>query len=137
LNGPVLQARVLVVDDDRDFALALKELLDRNFSVVEWVDNEAAAIERLENGQYDLVILDIVLQNDPSGLRLCRRLGANERGRRPAIMMLSSADMQFGMSISSYVGDASCLPADDFVDKGKELQEVVVRARRIVERPSG
>ena len=135
MNRPKLKAKVLMVDDEADFALAIKCRLERDFEVVDYVADEEQALAMLEKTRYDLVILDIMLEHDAGGLRLCRRLKAEPRWRDTPIMMLSSADVSYGLSIRSFLTDGECLPAEDFVDKIQDPEEIVLRARRMVERP--
>ena len=56
------------------------------------------------------------------------------RWRNTPVMMLSSADVSYGLSIKSFLTDGECLPAEDFVDKIQAPEEIVMRARRMVER---
>jgi hypothetical protein len=44
------------------------------------------------------------------------------------------ADVSYGLSIKSFLTDGECLPAEDFVDKIQAPEEIVMRARRMVER---
>lgn len=131
----VLPAKVLIVEDDADFGFALKRRLDVAFEQADLAGDEVAAMDLLECDRYDLVILDLMLGYEPSGLGLCRRLKADPAWQAIPIMVLSSADVQYGLSIKSYLDEAGCLPADDFVDKGTtDLDDVVRRARVLVER---
>jgi CheY-like chemotaxis protein len=135
MSGPVLKAKVLVVDDGTDFPAALREHLGRNFQEVDQARSESEALALVERKSYDLLIMDIILDNDTGGMRLCRALKADQRRQRIPVMILSAADVRYGMSIKSCLDDGRCLPADDFVDKGAEVAQVVERARRLVERP--
>jgi len=131
----VLQATVLSIEDDEDFGFALKCCLEAAFEQADLAGDEKTAMALLECGRYDLVILDLMLGSEPSGLGLCRRLKADPAWQAIPIMILSSADVQYGLSIKSYLDEGGCLPADDFVDKGTtDLDDVVRRARVLVER---
>ena len=134
MNRPQLKARVLLVDDEADFAASIKLQLERDFQTVDYVSDEEQALAMLEKNHYELVILDIMLHHDVGGLRLCRRLKAEPRWRNTPVMMLSSVDVSYGLSIKSFLTDGECLPAEDFVDKIQEPEEIVLRARRMVER---
>jgi CheY-like chemotaxis protein len=81
MNRPQLKARVLLVDDEADFAAPIKLQLERDFQAVDYVGDEEQALAMLEKNHYDLVILDIMLHHDAGGLRLCRRLKAEPRWR--------------------------------------------------------
>jgi CheY-like chemotaxis protein len=55
------QARVLVVDDDVTVLEEVKSLLHEQGYAVECATDGAAAVDRLERGGIDLLLLDIVL----------------------------------------------------------------------------
>jgi len=53
--------KILVVDDERDFADSLGELVERQGYATERVYGGAEAIEKFNSGQYDLVLLDLLM----------------------------------------------------------------------------
>ena len=134
MNRPQLKARVLMIDDEADFALPIKVQLERDFQAVDYASDETQALALLEKTHYDLVIMDIMLHQDAGGLRLCRLLKAEPRWRNIPVMMLSSADVSYGLSLKKFLTDGDCLPAADFVDKILDSEEIILRARRMVER---
>ena len=134
MSRSVLSVRALLVDDDAEFAPALKRRLGRAFEAVDVAADEATALALLEQHNYGLVIMELILGQGAGGFALCRRMKADARWRKVPIMIVSAADVRFGMSIKSCLSDPQCLPADDFLDKGTSLEQVVERARRIVER---
>ena len=136
LKAPVLKARVLVIDDDESFLAAIRHGLEASFREVHCAAGEAEGWALLEKNAYDLVLLDLLLGGEPAGLRICRRLKNDPRWRDVPVLVVSAADMLYGLSLKSYLADEQCLPAEDFVDKVAGPAEIVKRARRIVERPT-
>ena len=61
--------RILVVDDDAVYAQALARVLTRRGQQVDTVTDGAAALARVQGGDYDAVILDLKLAEE-SGLGL-------------------------------------------------------------------
>ncbi len=70
LDGP---RRVLVVDDDRDFAAGLAEYLDLNGYEAETANDAALALDRAEVVRPGVALVDITLGRD-SGLDLVARI---------------------------------------------------------------
>ena len=134
MSAPVLEARVLIVDDDQQFTKAIKPQLETHFQEVELAASEEEGWALLEKDCYDLVLLDLILGEEPTGMGMCRRLKSAERWRDMPVLIVTMADVLYGMSLKSLLADGNCLPADDFADKGLEPSEIVKRARRIVER---
>lgn len=135
MNAPILQGRVLIIDDDDMFAAALKRHLESAFSDVDWAAGEAQAWALLDAHRYDVIFLDLMLDQEAAGLGICRALRTSPKWKDVPVFIVTSADMRYGMSLKSYLGDRQCLPADDFLDKCMDLAEMVKQARRAVERP--
>jgi CheY-like chemotaxis protein len=75
-----MQLRVLIVDDNEAFLDAARALLERQgLSVVGVASTSADALERAEQLQPNVMLVDITL-GDESGFELARRVAA--RGRR-------------------------------------------------------
>ena len=80
--------RVLVVDDDLVLRMALSRLLAESY-VVEEASDGPGALAALENGTFDLVLLDINLPG-LSGLDVLSRMRAN--GAQPRVVVMTGDD---------------------------------------------
>jgi CheY-like chemotaxis protein/anti-sigma regulatory factor (Ser/Thr protein kinase) len=81
---------VLVVEDDRVLRLALSRLLAETHAVDEAADGPAA-LAKLEQGHFDLVLLDIGLPG-LNGLDVLARLRAAGNGRPPRVVVMTADD---------------------------------------------
>src|ERR1044071_55549 len=68
--------RLLLVEDDRSLGATLHERLLREKYEVAWVETKQSALTKLNEGLWDLVILDIGLP-DGSGFELARHIKGN------------------------------------------------------------
>jgi len=118
------EATVLVVEDEASFVEALTIGLRREgFEVVVAVDG-AEALERFDEVQPDLVLLDVMLPKI-SGIDVCRQL--RKRTQTPIIMVTAK-----GAEIDTVVGLE--VGADDYVTKPYRLRELVARMRAVLRR---
>jgi two-component system, chemotaxis family, chemotaxis protein CheY len=78
--------RVLVVDDDPDILEALSEILEAEGYDVQRARNGREALQRLEHGLPDLVLLDLMMPV-MDGWEFARSL---DPGARPPIIVLSA-----------------------------------------------
>lgn len=120
--------KVLIVEDDIRIALPLKEQLEhRNFLVQLSHDGEDA-FERAVDGDFDLIILDVMLPT-LDGMAVCRKLRQN--GCPAAIIMVSAR----GKS-SNKINGLDC-GADDYLTKPFEIEELSARIRAVMRRGAG
>jgi two-component system, OmpR family, phosphate regulon response regulator OmpR len=116
--------RILLVEDDPRLAEMLLEYLGQAGFGVTVASLGATALERLNEAQYDAVILDLMLP-DMDGLEVCRRLRA--QGDTPVLMLTARGD-----AVDRIVGLE--LGADDYLPKPFEPRELLARLRAIVRR---
>ena len=117
-------AVVLVVEDEASFVEALTIGLRREgFEVAVAVDG-AEALERFDEIDPDLVLLDVMLPK-VSGVDVCRQL--RKRTQVPIIMVTAK-----GAEIDTVVGLE--VGADDYVTKPYRLRELVARMRAVLRR---
>src|SRR6267142_2258488 len=114
--------RILVVDDDQDSCELLREILSVQGWSVDTALSPSQALRVAEKEKIDLVVSDVNLQSDQSGLDLLRDL----RSRCPVILVTG-----FG-TLDSAV-EAAREGAWDFISKPFKVDEVVMIARRALE----
>ena len=80
---------ILVVDDDELVRIALNELLRPEGYEVHPVPSGAEALEKLDQNDYDLLMLDIIMP-EMDGYELCKRIREKENYRETPIVFLSA-----------------------------------------------
>ena len=116
---------VLVVDDDAHIREVARFALARAGYTVELAVDGLKALERVERGGIDLVVLD-VLMPELDGLAVCRRL----HGKVP-IVFLSSRGEEVDRVLGLELG------ADDYLTKPFSPRELVARVRARLRRGNG
>jgi DNA-binding response OmpR family regulator len=113
--------KILLVDDDDDLREALSEqlVMTEDFDVFE-ADRGAQAMERVKEGLYDLVILDVGLP-DTDGRELCRLL--RKQGVKCPILMLTGHDSDADTILGLDAG------ANDYVTKPFRFPVLLARIR--------
>lgn len=117
--------RLLVVEDDRSLAEALRKGLSQEGHVVDVVNDGAEGLELAESGVHDAVVLDVMLPG-MDGLAVARRL--RQDGVHLPVLMLTARDA-VPDRIKGF--DAG---ADDYLTKPFAFQELLVRLRAITRR---
>ena len=116
--------RLLLVEDDRSLGATLHERLLREPYDVTWVETKQRAMKKLEEGFWDLVILDIGLP-DGSGFELAR----NIKESTPVPIMFMTA-----LSTAEHRLEGFEIGAEDFVPKPFHLRELLLRVKHALER---
>ncbi len=117
--------RLLIAEDERDIAMALETLLRRNNYGVDTVYNGKDAYEYAVSGNYDGIILDIMMP-EMDGLEVLRRLRA---GGTTTPVMLLTAKGEVEDRVSGL--DAG---ADDYLPKPFAVSELMARVRAMLRR---
>ena len=115
--------RLLLVEDDRSLGATLCERLQRENYEVSWAETKQRALKKLDEGLWDLVILDIGLP-DGSGFELARHIKGNSSLPIMFMTALSTAEHRLeGFEIG----------AEEFIPKPFHLQELLLRVKHVLE----
>lgn len=115
-----LHGNVLVVDDDPMNRLLLKRGLEREGLTVEVAPDGRVALDRLSEGEFDIVVLDILMP-EVDGFEVLAKMKADTRLRRIPVVVISGLDEMDGVVRCIELG------ADDFLSK--PFNPVLLRAR--------
>src|ERR1700722_18635141 len=120
------EARVLLVDDDRELCQMLTEYLNAEHFDVKSVHDGGDALEQLRASDFEILILDVMLPS-VGGFDVLRKLGASYA--TPILMLTARGD-----DVDRIVGLE--LGADDYLSKPFNPRELVARIRAILRRAS-
>jgi DNA-binding response OmpR family regulator len=116
--------RILLVDDEQSIQKLLTyPLRKEGYEVVSAMDGRQA-LDRLRDGRYDLVVLDVMLP-ELDGFEVCRQVRA--RSAVPIIMLTAKAD-----EIDKVLGLE--LGADDYITKPFSVHEFRSRVKAVLRR---
>jgi DNA-binding response OmpR family regulator len=101
-------ARILVVEDDQAIALGLEDDLVLEGYEVEIAKDGETGTERARDGDFDLVLLDVMLPKK-DGFEVCREL--RRGGYKTPIIMLTAKTHEAEKVLGLEIG------ADDYVTK--------------------
>lgn len=116
--------RILVVEDERALAEILRDYLCAEGMTVDLMDQGTGAVERAKSGNYDLLVLDLMLPG-VDGLTICRQIRATSD--LPIIMTtarVEEIDRLLGLELG----------ADDYLCKPYSPRELVARVKAVLRR---
>ena len=127
-HSPPAPARVLIVEDEDNIALALCTVLGREGWDISHISDGAEALAAIRATRPDLVLLDVMLPG-VSGYELCQAVRLDPDLAAVRILMMTAR----GTEIERRKGLA--LGADGFVAKPFALADLIAEARRLVAGP--
>lgn len=119
--------KILVVDDERLLVKGIKFNLENEGYQVECAYDGAAAVELARSGNFDLIILDLMMP-EIDGLEACMRI--REFSNVPIIMLTARSE-----DTDKIIG-FEC-GADDYITKPFNILELKARIRAMLRRASG
>ena len=120
--------KILIVEDEPDMVLGLRDNFEFEGYEVVTASDGAAGLDKARSEKPDLMILDIMMPK-LSGLEVCKTL-RGEGFEKPIIMLTAR-----GQEIDKVVGLE--LGADDYVTKPFSIRELLARVRAILRRTEG
>lgn len=117
--------RILIVDDEQSIITLLTFNLEKEGYQVDTAMDGESAFEMALNGNYDFIILDLMLPGK-SGMDVCRDL-RKERVETP-ILMLTAKDDEFDKVVGLELG------ADDYMTKPFSPRELAARMNAVFRR---
>ncbi len=118
--------RILLVEDDSEFAEKVNMLLSLERYVIDVIPNGADAMYALKNSSYDLLIVDWHLP-EVTGVEIVKRYRALG-GVAPILMLTGETSMD---SKESGLDSG----ADDYLTKPFHVRELLARVRALLRRP--
>lgn len=123
-RGRQMAKKILIIDDDIKLVKLLRQYLEENHLVVDSINTGVTASRTIENGNFDLVILDIMLP-EKDGLEVLKDIRAAHQ--IPVIMLTAK-----GEDTDRIVGLE--LGADDYLSKPFNPRELLARIKAIFRR---
>jgi CheY-like chemotaxis protein len=120
-----MKKKILVVEDEEGLRLFYKEELEAEGYDVLTAGNGREAIQQLETGKPDLVILDIVMPV-MDGMEALGRIVGKER-KVPVI--LNTSYSRYQEDFMSWAADAYVTKSDDLTELKKKIRELLGKGK--------
>jgi DNA-binding response OmpR family regulator len=105
-------AKILIVDDDSDITFAIELFLKKAQHEVLTASNRADGMKAIEDGNPDLIILDVMMEQADDGIAMAQEL--RRQGCEIPILMLTSVGKVTGFT---YDEDQELVPVNAFFEK--------------------
>ena len=116
--------KILVVDDEKLIVKGLKFALEQDGAEVEAAYDGEEALDMIQNGDYDIVLLDVMLPK-MTGYEVCREV--RKTSNVPIIMLTAKGEDEDKIEGLEH-------GADDYITKPFNVQEIKLRIKAILRR---
>lgn len=117
--------KILIIEDEPSLQELVKQSLEKERYIVECASDYNSAIHKIEDYNYDCILLDIMLP-DGNGLSLLEEL--KKMHKRDSVIIISAKD-----SLEDKITGLE-LGADDYLAKPFHLAELIARIRSVIRR---
>lgn len=124
--------KILIIDDNIHFVKMNTIALEAAGYEVEAAFNADEGFTKVEYGQPDAIVLDLMMERHDSGFMLAKRLKTHPVFRTIPILMLTAVGEATGFRFSMEK-DGYWMKADDFADKPLPPDELAERIGRLID----
>ncbi|MBW2574995.1 MAG: response regulator [Deltaproteobacteria bacterium] len=123
--------RILVVDDEPDFAAIVQGNLEKEGFEVEIAYNGVEGLEKVRSNPPDAVVLDVMMP-EMDGYKVCRELKADEKYADIPVVLLTAVASHVTSTRYSHQ-DGMSTEADDYIAKPASAEEITASIKRLLE----
>lgn len=117
--------KILIIEDEPSLQEVIKQSLEKERYLVEFASDYNTALQKLEDYNYDCILLDIMLPGG-SGLSLLEEL--KKMRKQNSVIIISAKD-----SLEDKITGLE-LGADDYLAKPFHLAELIARVKSVIRR---
>ncbi len=122
--------RILVVDDEPDFASIVQANLRKEGFEVEVAYDGVEAMEKVKKTTYDAIVLDVMMP-EKDGYEVCSELKSDEKYRDIPIIMLTAVADHVGSTRYSHA-DGMSMEAEDYLPKPASAEEISESVKSLI-----
>ena len=123
--------KILIIDDNINFVKMNTAALEAGGYEVEAAYNSEEGFTKVEYGQPDAIVLDLMMERHDSGFQLARKIKTHPVYKTIPILMLTAVGDATGFKFSMET-DGYWMNTDDFADKPIEPDDLVNRIAALI-----
>jgi two-component system, OmpR family, alkaline phosphatase synthesis response regulator PhoP len=122
--------RILVVDDEPDFALIVQGNLEKEGFEVDVAYNGVEGIEKVKANPPDAIVLDVMMP-EKDGYEVCKELKGDDAYSGIPIVLLTAVASHVTSTRYSHA-DGMNTDADDYIAKPASARDIVESVKRLI-----
>ena len=123
--------RILVVDDEPDFAAIVQENLEKEGFEVEIAYNGVEGLEKVHANPPDAIVLDVMMP-EMDGYEVCRKLKGDEKCVDIPVVLLTAVASHVTSTRYTH-REGMSTEADDYIAKPASAEEISASIKRLLD----
>ena len=131
------KAKILVIDDDPDFVVAVTPILESALYDVVPASNPEEGKEKIFSEKPDLILLDIMMDSLFDGFSLCHTIKSSKEYKEfkdTPIIFVSAVKEMTGSRFQFNAQEQGMIGPDDYIDKPVKPGDLIARIEKLLKR---
>jgi len=131
------KAKILVIDDDPDFVVAVTPILESALYDVVPASNPEEGKEKIFSEKPDLILLDIMMDSLFDGFSLCHAIKSSKEYKEfkdTPIIFVSAVKEMTGSRFQFNAQEQGMIGPDDYIDKPVKPGDLIARIEKLLKR---
>lgn len=127
------QKRLIIIDDDPDFVSGIKSILEKAEYKVDAAYNPKDGYQALQTGQYDLLLLDIMMGRGAEGIALARKISKDAKLRKMPVLIITSVREQIAFLFPGQAVHPNFVDVDELMEKPVEPRLLLEKVEALLQ----
>ena len=127
------QKRLIIIDDDPDFVSGIKSILEKAGYEVDVAYNPKDGFQALQTGQYDLLLLDIMMGRGAEGIALARKISKDAKLRKMPVLIITSVREQIAFLFPGQAVHPNFVDVDELMEKPVEPKLLLEKVEALLQ----
>ena len=127
------QKRLIIIDDDPDFVSGIKSILEKAEYKVDAAYNPNDGYQALQTGQYDLLLLDIMMGRGAEGIALARKISKDAKLRKMPVLIITSVREQIAFLFPGQAVHPNFVDVDELMEKPIEPKLLLEKVEALLQ----
>ena len=125
-------AKVMIVEDDRDFMDSVCRVLQKEGHSTTAVYDTAGVVQKLEQEPHDVLLLDVMFPEDAAaGFHLAQEIRKHKALEKLPILILSAVNTKFPLGFGPNDIDPAWMPVQDFLEKPVDFDVLLAKVAKL------
>ena len=131
-------AKVMIVDDDRDFMDSICRVLQHRGHQTTAIYDTEEVIDKLEQEPHEVLVLDVMFpENAAAGFHLAQEIRKHKTLTSLPILILSAINTKFPMGFGPRDIDDTWMPVQDFLEKPIDFDVLSAKVEKLAGQKAG